>query len=76
MDETLLRLQLLLSDQIADIQKNKGSFPEYKPALAAYQQTLNVISVLLHNPDAKFVPYNGKFWTDEQLDKMFHRKDF
>ena len=76
MDETLFRLMLLVSDQISDIQRNKKTIKGYEQLIVAYNHILKIITTLRTNPDTKFVPYNGRFFTEEQIDKMFYRKEF
>jgi hypothetical protein len=74
MDETLLRLQLLISTQLQDLQEHKESVENSKTYHKAYMEVLKVIRMLRENPNIKLTCYDGKFWTKEELDKKFCRE--
>ena len=76
MDETLLRLQLLLSDQIQDLQKNKNTVKNYKEYHIVYMEILKLIKLLRENPNIKLVCHDGKFWTQEDIDKKYYKNEF
>jgi len=76
MDETLVRLQLLISDQIQDLQRNKNTVNNSKEYLTAYMETLKIIRLLRENHNIKLICHEGKFWTQENLDKKYYKDIF
>lgn len=76
MDETLLRLQLLISDQIMNLQKYHGSIENADTYKEAYIETLKLIKLLRDNPNIKLVCHEGKFWTQEKIDKKYYKDIF
>lgn len=76
MDETLLRLQLLLSDQIQDLQRNKNTVKNYKEYHIAYMEILKLIKLLRENSNIKLVCHDGKFWKQEDIDKKYYKNEF
>ena len=73
MDETLLRLQLLISDQIQDLQRNKNTVNNYREYITSYMETLKLIRLLRENPNIKLVCHDGKFWKQEDIDKKYYK---
>jgi len=76
MDETLLRLIFLLSDQLTDIQKNRNSIKDSNRYLEAYKDVLNVIGLLQKEPTTKFICHEGRFWLEEEIDKRYYRNKY
>ena len=74
-DELLLRLQLLLSDQIQDLQKYK-SMGNNKFYLEAYMEVMKLITLLNEIPNIKLVCHEGKFWKGRDIDKRYHRNRY
>ena len=74
-DELLLRLQLLLSDQIQNLQKYK-SMGNNKIYLEAYMEVMKLIPLLNEIPDIKLVCHEGKFWKERDIDKRYHRNRY
>ena len=67
---------LALSDQLTDLQKNKETYSDGKAMLKAYNQVMSLISRLKQNPEVRLIPYNGQWYTMEEIDKMFYRDVF
>lgn len=67
---------LALSDQLTDLQKNGNTYPDGKAMLKAYHQVMSLISRLNQNPEVRLTPYNGEWYTKEEIDKMFYRNEF
>ena len=77
MDEQVyLAFMLALSDQLTDLQKNGMTYPDGKVMLKAYHQVLSLISRLKQNHKEILIPYNGQWYTKEEIDKMFYRDLF
>ena len=77
MDEQVyLAFMLALSDQLTDLQKNGMTYPDGKSMLKAYHQVMSLISRLKQNPEVRLIPYNGQWYTKEEIDKMFYRNIF
>lgn len=74
-DELLLRLQLLLSDQIQNLQKYK-SFPNADVYKDAYMEVMKLIPLLNEMPNIKLVCHEGKFWKERDIDKRYHRNRY
>ena len=75
-DEVYLVFMLALSDQLTDLQKNGMTYPDGKAMLKAYHQVMSLISRLNKNPGERLIPYEGKWYTKEEIDKMFYRDIF
>ena len=74
-DELLLRLQLLLSDQIQNLQKYK-SFPNADIYKEAYMEVMKLIPLLNEIPDIRLICHEGKFWKERDIDKRYHRNRY
>lgn len=75
-DQVYLAFVLSMSDQLTDLQKNGKTYPDGKIMLKAYHQVLDLISRLKQNPGERLIPYNGQWYTKEEIDKMFYRNVF
>ena len=77
MDEQVyLAFMLAMSDQLTDLQKNGMTYPDGKVMLKAYNQVMELISRLKQNPEVRLIPYNGQWYTKEEIDKMFYKDVF
>ena len=75
-EEVYLAFMLALSDQLTDLQKNGMTYPDGKIMSKAYHQIMELISKLKQNPEVRLIPYNGQWYTKEEIDKMFYRDEF
>ena len=75
-DEVYLAFMLALSDQLTDLQKNYNTYPDGKAMLKAYNQVMELISRLKQNPEVRLTPYNGEWYTKEEIDKILYRDLF
>ena len=75
-DEVYLAFMLALSDQLTDLQKNGMTYPDGKAMLKAYRQVMSLISRLKQNPEVRLTPYNGEWYTKEEIDKILYRDLF
>lgn len=75
-DQVYLAFALAMSDQLTDLQKNRKTYPDGKIMLKAYHQVLDLINRLKQNPEERLIPYNGQWYTKEEIDKMFYRNVF
>lgn len=75
-DEVYLAFMLAMSDQLTDLQQNGNTYPDGKAMLKAYHQVMSLISKLKQNPEIRLIPYNGQWYTKEEIDKMFYRDVF
>ena len=75
-DEVYLAFMLALSDQLTDLQKNGNTYPDGKAMLKAYHQVMSLISRLKQNPEVRLTPYNGEWYTKEEIDKILYRDLF
>ena len=75
-EEVYLAFMLSMSDQLTDLQKNKETYSDGKAMLKAYNQVMSLISRLKQNPEVRLIPYNGQWYTKEEIDKMFYRDIF
>ena len=75
-DQVYLAFILAMSDQLTDLQNNKETYSDGKAMLKAYHQMLSLISRLKQNPEERLIPYNGQWYTKEEIDKMFYRNEF
>ena len=77
MDEQVyLAFMLAMSDQLTDLQKNENTYPNVKVISKAYHQIMELIRKLKQNPEVRLIPYNGQWYTKEEIDKMFYRNEF
>ena len=77
MDEQVyLAFMLSMSDQLTDLQKNKETYSDGKAMLKAYNQVMTLISRLKQNPEVRLIPYNGQWYTKEEIDKILYRDIF
>ena len=77
MDEQVyLALMLSMSDQLTDLQKNKETYSDGKAMLKAYNQVMTLIRRLKQNPEERLIPYNGQWYTKEEIDKILYRDIF
>ena len=67
---------LAMSDQLTDLQQNGNTYPDGKVISKAYHQIMELISKLKQNPEVRLIPYDGKWYTKEEIDKMFYRDLF
>ena len=67
---------LAMSDQLTDLQNNGNTYPDGKVMWKAYTQVMSLISRLKQNPEVRLIPYNGQWYTKEEIDKMFYRNEF
>ena len=77
MDEQVyLAFMLSMSDQLTDLQKNKETYSDGKAMLKAYNQVMTLIRRLKQNPEMRLIPYNGQWYTKEEIDKILYRDIF
>ena len=75
-DKVFLAFMLAMSDQLTDLQQNGNTYSDGKAMLKAYYQVMSLISRLNQNPGERLIPYDGKWYTKEEIDKMFYRDLF
>ena len=75
-DQLYLAFMLAMSDQLTDLQNNGNTYPDGKVMWKAYTQVMSLISRLKQNPEVRLIPYNGQWYTKEEIDKMFYRNIF
>ena len=75
-DQLYLAFMLAMSDQLTDLQNNGNTYPDGKVISKAYHQIMELISKLKQNPEVRLIPYNGQWYTKEEIDKMFYRDVF
>ena len=75
-DQLYLAFMLAMSDQLTDLQNNGSTYPDSKVMWKAYNQVMSLISRLKQNPEVRLIPYNGQWYTKEEIDKMFYRNIF
>lgn len=75
-EEVYLAFMLAMSDQLTDLQKNGMTYPDGKAMLKAYHQVMSLISKLKQNPEERLIPYNGQWYTKEEIDKILYRDIF
>lgn len=75
-EEVYLAFMLALNDQLTDLQKNGMTYPDGKVMLKAYHQVMSLISRLKQNPEERLIPYNGQWYTKEEIDKILYRDIF
>ena len=72
-DEVFLAFMLAMSDQLTDLQQNGNTYPGGKAKMEAYHQVMSLINMLKQNPGERLIPYEGKWYTKEEIDKMLYR---
>ena len=75
-DQLYLAFMLAMSDQLTDLQNNGSTYQDGKVMWKAYTQVMSLISRLKQNPEVRLIPYNGQWYTKEEIDKMFYRDIF
>ena len=75
-DEVYLAFMLAMSDQLTDLQQNGNTYPDGKAKMEAYHQVMSLISRLNKNPGERLIPYEGKWYTKEEIDKILYRDIF
>ena len=75
-DQLYLAFMLAMSDQLTDLQNNGMTYPDGKVMWKAYTQVMSLLSRLKQNPEVRLIPYNGQWYTKEEIDKMFYRNIF
>ena len=75
-EEVYLAFMLSMSDQLTDLQKNKETYSDGKAMLKAYNQVMTLIRRLKQNPEERLIPYNGQWYTKEEIDKILYRNIF
>ena len=90
-EKTYFAFVLALGDQFMDLQKNGNTYTERvkidsyghtaeinvsKYYNKAYHNILKLLNQLTENSDLKLIPYNGQWYTKEEIDKMFYRDIF
>ena len=75
-DEVYLAFMLAMSDQLTDLQQNGNTYPDGKAKMEAYHQVMSLISRLNKNPGERLIPYEGKWYTKEEIDKILYRDVF
>lgn len=75
-DEVYLAFVLAMSDQLTDLQQNGNTYPGGKAMMEAYHQVMSLINRLKQNPGERLIPYEGKWYTKEEIDKILYRDVF
>ena len=75
-EEVYLAFMLAMSDQLTDLQQNGNTYPDGKAKMEAYHQVMSLISRLNKNPGERLIPYEGKWYTKEEIDKILYRDVF
>ena len=75
-DNVFLAFMLAMSDQLTDLQQNGNTYPGGKDKLKAYYQVMSLISRLNQNPGERLIPYDGKWYSKEEIDKILYRDVF
>ena len=75
-DEVFLAFMLAMSDQLTDLQQNGNTYPDGKAKMEAYHQVMSLISRLNKNPGERLIPYDGKWYSKEEIDKILYRDVF
>ena len=75
-DEVFLAFMLAMSDQLTDLQQNGNTYPDGKAKMEAYHQVMSLISRLNKNPGERLIPYDGKWYSKEEIDKIRYRDVF
>ena len=72
-DEVFLAFILAMSDQLTDLQQNGNTYPGGKAKMEAYHQVMSLISRLNKNPGERLIPYDGKWYSKGEIDKILYR---
>ena len=75
-DNVFLAFMLAMSDQLTDLQQNGNTYPDGKAMLKASYQVMSLISRLNQNPGERLIPYDGRWYTKEEIDKILYRDVF
>ena len=75
-DNVFLAFMLAMSDQLTDLQKNGNTYPGGKAKMEAYHQVMSMINRLNQNPGERLIPYDGKWYSKEEIDKILYRDVF
>ena len=75
-NNVFLAFMLAMSDQLTDLQKNGNTYPGGKAKMEAYHQVMSLISRLNRNPGERLIPYDGKWYNKEEIDKILYRDVF
>ena len=75
-DEVFLAFMLAMSDQLTDLQQNGNAYPDGKAKMEAYHQVMGLISRLNKNPGERLIPYDGRWYNKEEIDKILYRDVF
>ena len=75
-EEVYLAFMLSMSDQLTDLQKNKETYSDGQAMLKAYNQVMTLIRRLKQNPEERLIPYNGQWYTKEEIDNILYRDIF
>ena len=75
-DEVFLAFMLAMSDQLTDLQQNGNTYPGGKAKMEAYHQVMFLINRLNQNPGERLIPYDGKWYNKEEIDKILYRDVF
>ena len=75
-DNVFLAFMLAMSDQLTDLQQNGNTYPGGKDMLKAYYQVMSLISRLNKNPGERLIPYDGRWYNKEEIDKILYRDVF
>ena len=75
-DNVFLAFMLAMSDQLTDLQQNGNTYPGGKAKMEAYHQVMSLINRLNQNPGERLIPYDGRWYSKEEIDKMFYRDVF
>ena len=72
-DEVFLAFMLAMSDQLTDLQQNGNTYPDGKAKMEAYHQVMSLLSRLNKNPGERLIPYDGRWYNKEEIDKILYR---
>ena len=75
-DEVFLAFMLAMSDQLTDLQQNGNTYQDGKAMFKAYYQVMSLINRLNQNPGERLIPYDGKWYTKGEIDKILYRNIF
>ena len=75
-DNVFLAFMLAMSDQLTDLQQNGNTYPGGKAKMEAYYQVMSLINRLNQNPGERLIPYDGKWYSKEEIDKILYRDVF
>ena len=75
-DNVFLAFMLAMSDQLTDLQQNENTYPGGKAKMEAYHQVMSLINRLNQNPGERLIPYDGKWYSKEEIDKILYKDVF